>query len=83
MELKSLMALFAREYVVGTAVIGITVVSIYLFFSIRLIITSRKEGIDVCASAMIPVYNLILWVRKCIRHRKNNKKIKSNSEIIL
>lgn len=83
MDISSIMQLLADEYVIGTAVIAVVVVTAYLTFSIRLIVTARKEGIDVCASAMIPVYNLILWIRKCIRHRKNTKKIKPNSEIIL
>lgn len=83
MDISSFMALLAEEYVIGTAITCTVVVAIYLTFSIRLIVTARREGINVCASAMIPVYNLILWFRKCLRHRKNTKKIKPNSEITL
>lgn len=64
------MAFLAREYVVGIASLATLSVGVYLAFSIRLIKSCRKLGMDVCTSAMIPIYNVILWVRKCFRSRR-------------
>lgn len=83
MSFSELMQFLADNYTIGIPIFISLLIGVYLLFSIRLIITSRREGLNICVSAMIPVYSLILWVRKCIRKRKNNKKIKPDAEIIL
>lgn len=83
MSFPEIMQFLADNYVVGMSVFIILLISIYLLFSIRLIITARREGLDICVSAMIPIYSLILWIRKCIKKRKNNKKFKPDAEIVL
>lgn len=83
MSFSELMQFLADNYTIGILIFISLLIGVYLLFSIRLIITSRREGLNICVSAMIPVYSLILWVRKCIRKRKNNKKIKPDAEIIL
>lgn len=75
------MQYLADNYVYGIAVLCSVVCIIYLIFSIRLIVTSRREGINICASAMIPFVNIIFWVRKCVVKHKNNKVFK-DGEII-
>lgn len=67
------MLFLANNYVYGIVLLCCVVCIIYLAFSIRLIVTSRREGINLCAMAMIPVINILLWVRKCVVKRKNNK----------
>lgn len=83
MSFKEVMQALANYYVVGITIICIVVVTLYLIFSIRLIITSRREGINACASAMIPIYNLILWLRKWRRKKKNSKLMGEDEEIEL
>lgn len=83
MSFPEIMQFLADNYVVGMSVFIVLLISIYLLFSIRLIITARREGLDICVSAMIPIYSLILWIRKCIKKRKNNKKFKPDAEIVL
>lgn len=85
MVYREFMKMLADEYVIGISVLIVFVVAIHIFFSVRLIVTSRREGLDVCVSAMIPVYNLVLWVRKSIRKYRNKKidKIELNQEIEL
>lgn len=77
------MQALADYYIVGISVICVLVVTLYLVFSIRLIITSRREGINACASALIPVYNLILWIRKCRRKKKSLAVFDEDEEIKL
>lgn len=83
MSFSEIMQFLADNYVIGMSVFIVLLISIYLLFSIRLIITARREGLDICVSAMIPIYSLILWIRKCIKKRKNNKKFKPDAEIVL
>ena len=85
MVYREFMQMLADEYVIGISVLIVFVIAIHIFFSVRLIVTSRREGLDVCVSAMIPVYNLVLWVRKSIRKYRNKKvdKIELNQEIEL
>lgn len=77
------MLVLQQNYVVGMSVACTVVVALYLAFSIRIIVTSRREGINACASAMIPVYNLILWIRKWRRKKKNDQVIPEDEEITL
>lgn len=85
MVYREFMQMLADEYIIGISVLIVFVIAIHIFFSVRLIVTSRREGLDVCVSAMIPVYNLVLWARKSIRKYRNKKidKIELNQEIEL
>lgn len=85
MVYREFMQMLADEYIIGISVLIVFVIAIHIFFSVRLIVTSRREGLDVCVSAMIPIYNLVLWVRKSIRKYRNKKidKIELNQEIEL
>lgn len=71
------------NYILGIVILCSIVVACYLIFSIRLIQTSRREGLDVCISAMIPIYNVVLWVRKCIKKHQNSKVLDLDEEIQL
>ena len=81
LSLKDIMLILQQNYIVGISIACVIVVALYLAFSIRLIVTSRREGINACASAMIPVYNLILWIRKWRRKKKNNIVLAEDEEI--
>lgn len=80
------MYFLAENWLAGYIVMDILVVGIYLIFSIRLIKTSRKIGYDVGASALLPVINILIWLKKCNRSRKikkQNKPFKENEQIKL
>ncbi len=83
MSFSEIMKFLADKYMIFMPIFIALLIGIYLFFSIRLIINARREGMDICVSAMIPFYSLILWIRKCIRKKKNNKKFKPDAEILL
>lgn len=73
MNIPEVIQYLADNYKVGIPVLCGVVVLGYLVFSIRLIVTSRREGLNVCMSAMIPAVNLFIWMRKGLRKHKNNK----------
>ena len=75
------MLYLADNYVYGIAILCCVVSAVYIAFSVRLVITSRREGINICALAFVPVLNIILRVRKCVVRRKHNKTFKED-EII-
>lgn len=72
------MKTLADYYLYGIVVCCVIVVALYLVISIRLLLSARKEGINVCVSAMIPIYNLTLiprkWWVKYKRKRPSKKK---------
>ena len=70
--IASEMAKFLADYYIyGISITSFLAVLLYLVFSIRFVITARKEGMDICISAFIPVWNIVTWLRKCLKHRKN------------
>lgn len=73
----------ADYYIYGISIASTLFVILYLIFSIRLVITARRENMDVCVSAFIPLWNIITWVRKSLKHRKNSKIIGEDEEIEL
>lgn len=82
MTLSETILALSENYVIGISVLCVVVVAGYLFFSIRLIVTARREGLNICMSAMIPFVNLIIWFRKCLRKHKNNKIRRENSRVL-
>ena len=75
------MKIASEYYTYGIVVCCIIVTALYLAFSIRLIITARREGVDVCASALIPIFNIGLFFKKAYRKRKRVKLEKESSDI--
>lgn len=71
--MTEIMIKLADYYFYGIIACWVAVLIGYLVFSIRLIVTARRMGMDVCATAMIPGWNFVLWVRKCLRKRKERK----------
>lgn len=82
MNLSSMIEFLSINYIVGISVFCTIVVIGYLVFSIRLIVTSRREGLDVCMTAMIPIVNVFLWFKKCIRRHKNKKILLESSRVL-
>lgn len=71
------MKYLADNYIYGIIGVSVVVAVVYILFSVRLVVTARRVGIDVCATAFIPGYNLILLVRKwilCIKNRASRRK---------
>lgn len=83
MELSNIMYFLADKYVYGISVACFLLVVCYLVFSIRLIVRARKLGINICASAMIPVYNLTVWVRVLFKKRRESRPYSEDEEIEL
>lgn len=83
MSIAEIMALLAENWIPGVSVCIAVCVIIYLVFSIRLVVTARRVDMNVGVTAMIPVWNLVLWLRKCWRNHKLNKPIKEDEEIEL
>lgn len=61
--MAKIMALLAKEWVIGVSVCIFVVLVGYLIFSILLIRRCRKHNYDVGASAFVPVINLIVWFK--------------------
>lgn len=73
--MAEIMSFLAREWIIGFSACALFFVVVYLIFSIRLVISCRKIGYDVSISGMIPLWNIIVWVRKKIFIHNNNKPI--------
>lgn len=82
MTLAESIEYLGENWIVGISVLSSVVVVLYLVFSIRLIVTSRREGINTSMMCMIPVLNIFLWFRKCWRKHKNNKIRIENSRVL-
>lgn len=83
MSLSGVMATLADQYVIGIIICCLIVSGLYIAFSVRLIITARSEGMNICATAMIPFYQIILWVIKCFRRHKRIKRVKEKQKLEL
>lgn len=81
MSVREVMYYLAEYYIYGIVACCVLVVGLYLFISIRLMLSARKEGIDVCVTAMIPIYNLHIPIRKAIVRRKRNQ-VYSDDDVI-
>lgn len=79
--MSGVMKTLADYYTYGIVVCCIIVTALYLAFSIRLIITARREGLDVCASALIPFFNIGLFFKKAYKKRKRVKLEKESKDI--
>lgn len=79
--MSEVMKTLADYYTYGIVVCCIIATALYLAFSIRLIITARREGLDVCASALIPIFNIGLFFKKVYRKRKRVKLEKESKDI--
>ena len=79
----SFMSRLADMYLYGVLASIFIVVGVYVFYSVRVLLSCRKNGIDICASAMIPVYNLTLPVRVLIKKHKEKQIYGEDEEIEL
>lgn len=79
--MSEVMKTLADYYVYGIVVCCIIVTALYLAFSIKLIITSRREGLDVCVSALVPIFNIGLFFKKVFKKKKRLKLEKESADI--
>ena len=77
------MSSLADGYLYGIVVACFFVIVGYVLYSVLVLLSCRKVGIDICVSAMIPVYNLILPIRRLIRKHKNSQIYQEDEEIEL
>lgn len=84
--MKNVMYVLAANWQLGYGILAFVCIVVYLVFSIRLIKECRRVGYDKGVSAMIPIWNLFIWIKKCIRSRrikKQNRLYKENELIKL
>lgn len=60
----------ADNYVAGIIVACIVVLIIYIGISLVIMFSAREEGLDICVSAMIPVWNLGILLRTKFHKKK-------------
>lgn len=77
-----IMVVLAREWKIGYVIFSILGVLIYLVFSINLVTTSRKEGYDIGVSGMIPLWNIVVLIKKKLFIAKKNKEARLLEEVI-
>ena len=58
---------FLRENWIAVPIFAVVVFVLYLIFSIRLVFTARRAGMNVCMLAFIPGINIIVFFVKCIK----------------
>lgn len=80
MTLGEIMLYLQQNSKNGTIISMCVVVVLYLLFSILFIVAARKNGINLCATGMIPIYNLHIPLRVIIRKHKSNKQAKVSEE---
>lgn len=84
--MAEIMKLLADNYVVGIVVACIIVIALYILISVKILLYARKQKLDICSSAFIPLYHIVIWVRSMIRKRKVKKEsetLREDEEIIL
>lgn len=69
----NIMKMLANYYIVGIIVSSIVIVGLYVLISTRLVITSRRKGINVCGTGFIPIYNLTLLIRQAMVSKRLKK----------
>ena len=62
--MSDILEMLAREWIIGYSVFACVCVSIHIWYSVRLLISCRKQGYDVGASCMIPIWNLVISLKK-------------------
>lgn len=77
------MKFLADNYIIGIVVSCIIVISLYVFISIKIMSFSRKQHIDICTSAFVPVYNIGILIKALVKKKKDNAVLKDDEEISL
>ncbi len=80
MKLGEIMLYLQQNSKNGTIIAMCVVVVLYLLFSIIFTVVARKSGINLCATGMIPIYNLHIPVRVVIRKHNSKKQLKVSEE---
>lgn len=81
-NMSEIMLILAENWKIGYGILNALVLIVYLIFSIRLVITSRRIGYDVGVSAMIPLINIIVFLKKGHKVRKIKKQQKNDSRLL-
>ena len=77
------MKILADNYIIGILLSCVIVISIYVFISIRIMSFARKQHIDVCTSAFVPIVSAGILIKALVKRRKDNATLKENEEISL
>lgn len=75
------MKLLADNYIVGIVVACIIVIALYVLISVKILLYARKQNIDVCVSALIPLYHIVILIRAIIKKKKDNNILTEDEEI--
>lgn len=73
---KDLMVYLSYHSNIGIIIVCVVLISIYLAFSIRLLLTTRDVKMDLYALCFIPGVNIIVWIIKNIKNKKRKKMIR-------
>ena len=73
----------AENYVMGIVVACIIVILLYVGVSLVGMFSAREEGLDVCVSAMIPIWNIVILIRTRIHKQHRKQKLEINDSIEL
>lgn len=62
--------MLADQYIEGIVVVSVVVCMVYIVLGVSIVRMSRQNGINVCTSAFLPVYQLSLPIRVALLKRK-------------
>lgn len=80
--MQEIMLYLQQNSYYGTIISMCVVVFFYLLFSILLIVFARRNGLNICASGMIPIFNLLIPIRVLIKNvSSREKKPKKEKEV--
>lgn len=80
MSIKYIMSYLAENWVLGYSVSLVICVAGYLLYSILLVRSCRKIGYDVGVSGMIPIWNIVVLLKRLVRG--SNIKKAENSDVV-
>ena len=69
-NMNEIMITLASEWVIGYSVMASICVISYLVYSILLTVSCRRVGYDVGVSAMIPLVNIVILIKRVFYKKK-------------
>lgn len=77
---SGMMKSLASYYYIVIPITIVIVIGIYVWYSVRTIILCRRSGMDIGMSGMIPVWNVILRIRRVIKGIRERRKARKEKE---
>lgn len=67
--MSKIMMVLAEEWILGVSICIFLCILVYLIFSIRLVISCRRNKYDIGVLGMLPVVNIIIFIKNNIRKK--------------